>query len=60
MAYPLLFVLNLANGRIWAKVIAVEEAKKFEGITTPLVLIGGDPASDKTCAETLDMALKLL
>ena len=56
----ILFVLNLANGRIWAKVIAVEEAKKFEGITTPLVLIGGDPASDKTCAETLDMALKLL
>ncbi|MDV3278375.1 MAG: hypothetical protein LYZ69_07935 [Nitrososphaerales archaeon] len=56
----ILFILNLANGRIWAKVIAVEEGKKFEGMTTPLMLIGGDPASDKTCKETLDMALKLL
>jgi hypothetical protein len=56
----ILFILNLANGRIWSKVIAVEEGKKFEGITTPLVLIGSGPASNETCKETLDMALKLL
>lgn len=56
----ILFILNLANGRTWAKAFAVEEVKKFSGITTPLALVEGDPASEKTCRETLDMALQLL
>lgn len=55
-----LFVLNLANGRIWAKVIAIDEVRGFEGITTPLMLVENDPASEKACRETLDMALQLL
>ncbi len=55
-----LFVQNLVNGRVWAKVITAEEAKKFERITTPLMLIESDPASEKVCRETLEMALKLL
>jgi hypothetical protein len=56
----ILFVQNLTNGRIWAKVLSVEEQKQFEGITTPLLLIEGDPNSEKICRETLESALKLL
>jgi predicted nucleic acid-binding Zn-ribbon protein len=55
-----LFVQNLANGRVWAKVLSLEEQKEFEGITTPLLLIESDPDSEKICRETLDTALKLL
>ena len=32
----ILFVQNFANGRIWAKVLPVEELKEFTGLTTPL------------------------
>jgi hypothetical protein len=55
-----LFVQNLLNGRIWAKVLAVEELKGFTGLTTPLLLIENDPRAEKTCKETLEMALQLL
>ena len=61
LSLPLiLFVLDLANGRIWAKVIATEEVKRFAGITAPLMLVENDPPSEKACRETLDMALQLL
>ncbi|HEV2139338.1 MAG TPA: hypothetical protein VGR53_10910 [Nitrososphaerales archaeon] len=56
----ILFVRNLLNGRIWAKVLAVEELKAFTGLTTPLMLIENDPRAEKTCKETLEMALQLL
>jgi len=56
----ILFVLNLANGRIWAKVLSVGELREFDGITTPLMLVENDPASEKICRETLEMALQLL
>lgn len=56
----ILFVQNLLNGRIWAKVLAVEELKGFTGLTTPLMLIENDPRAEKTCKETLEMALQLL
>jgi len=55
-----IFVLNLANGRIWAKVLSVGELREFNGITTPLMLVENDPISEKTCRETLEMALQLL
>jgi hypothetical protein len=54
------FILNFVNGRIWAKVIGVEELREFNGLTTPLMLIDEDPAAEKTCRETLEMALRLL
>lgn len=56
----ILFVQNLLNGRIWAKVLAVEELKGFTGLTTPLMLTENDPRAEKTCKETLEMALQLL
>jgi hypothetical protein len=60
-AVPLiLFVMNFTNGRIWAKVIPVNELKDFTGLTTPLMLVEGDPQAEKTCKETLQMALNLL
>jgi hypothetical protein len=56
----ILFVMNFTNGRIWAKVIPVNELKDFTGLTTPLMLVEGDPQAEKTCKETLQMALNLL
>ena len=55
-----LFVMNFTNGRIWAKVIPVNELKDFTGLTTPLMLVESDPQAEKTCKETLQMALNLL
>ena len=60
-AVPLiLFVMGFTNGRIWAKVIPVNELKDFTGLTTPLMLVENDPQAEKTCKETLQMALNLL
>ena len=56
----ILFVMNFTNGRIWAKVIPVNELKEFTGQTTPPMLVEGDPQAAKTCKETLQMALNLL
>ena len=56
----ILFVMNFMNGRIWAKVIPVNELKDFTGQTTPLWLVENDPQSEKACKETLQMALNLL
>ena len=56
----ILFVMNFTNGRIWAKVIPVNELKDFTGQTTPPMLVEGDPQAEKTCKETLQMALNLL
>ena len=56
----ILFVMNFTNGRIWAKVIPVNELKDFRGQTTPPMLVEGDPQAEKTCRETLQMALNLL
>ena len=56
----ILFVMNFTNGRIWAKVIPVSELKDFTGQTTPQMLVEGDPQAEKTCRETLQMALNLL
>ena len=56
----MLFVMNFTNGRIWAKVIPVNELKDFTGQTTPPMLVEGDPQAEKTCKETLQMALNLL
>jgi hypothetical protein len=56
----ILFVMNFTNGRIWAKVIPVNELKDFTGLTTPLMLVENDPQAEKTCKETLQMALNLL
>lgn len=60
-AVPLiLFVMGFTNGRIWAKVIPVNELKDFTGLTTPLMLVENDPQAEKACKETLQMALNLL
>jgi hypothetical protein len=56
----ILFVMNFTNGRIWAKVIPVNELKDFSGQTTPPMLVENDPQAEKTCKETLQMALNLL
>jgi hypothetical protein len=56
----ILFVQNLANGRIWAKVTPVDELKKLGGITTPLMLVDDDSASEKACRESLSNVLQLL
>ncbi len=56
----ILFVRNIANGRIWATVISAENLKDFRGITTPLALVDSDSASEKACKETLEMALQLV
>ena len=56
----ILFVMNFTNGRIWAKVIPVNELKDFTGQTTPPMLVENDPQAEKTCKETLQMALNLL
>ena len=56
----ILFVMNFTNGRIWAKVIPVNELKEFTGQTTPPMLVENDPQAEKTCKETLQMALNLL
>ena len=60
-AVPLiLFVMNFTNGRIWAKVIPVNELKDFTGQTTPPLLVDNNSQAEKTCKETLQMALNLL
>jgi len=56
----IIFVMNLTNGRIWVKVLSVGELREFDGITTPLMLVENDPVSEKSCRETLEMALQLL
>lgn len=56
----ILFVRNIANGRIWATVISTENIKDFRGITTPLALVDSDSAAEKACKETLEMALQLV
>ncbi len=56
----ILFVLNFTNGRIWAKVVSMEELKEFSGLTTPLMVMENDPQAEKACKETLEMALQLL
>ncbi|MDE1818312.1 MAG: hypothetical protein KGI19_06890 [Thaumarchaeota archaeon] len=56
----ILFVRNIANGRIWATVISAENLKEFRGITTPLALVDSDAAAEKACKETLEMALQLV
>ena len=56
----ILFVRNVANGRIWATVISTENLKDFRGITTPLALVDSDSAAEKACKETLEMALHLV
>jgi len=56
----ILFVRNVANGRIWATVISAENLKEFRGITTPLALVDSDSAAEKACKETLEMALQLV
>jgi len=56
----ILFVMNFTNGRIWAKVVPVNELKDFTGQTTPPMLVESDPQAEKTCKETLQMALNLL
>ena len=56
----ILFVMNFTNGRIWAKVIPANELKDFTGQTTPPMLVEGYPQAEKTCKETLQMALNLL
>ena len=56
----ILFIMNFTNGRIWAKVIPVNELMDFTGQTTPPMLVDNDPQAEKTCKETLQMALNLL
>ena len=56
----MLFVFNLVNGRTWAYVIAPDDLKNFKGITTPMMLVESEPASEKVCKDTLTMALRLL
>jgi hypothetical protein len=56
----MLFVFNLVNGRTWAYVIAPDDLKNFKGITTPMMLVESEPASEKACKDTLTMALRLL
>ena len=55
-----LFVENLANGRIWARGISPEELKNFTGITTPLMLVNDDSRSEKDCRDSLTSVLQLL
>lgn len=55
-----LFVENLANGRIWARGISPEELKNFSGITTPLMLVNDDSRSEKDCRDSLTSVLQLL
>ncbi|MGI0086792.1 MAG: hypothetical protein ACREBI_02380 [Nitrosotalea sp.] len=56
----ILFVKNIANGRIWAHVISTEGLKEFRGITTPLTLVDSDSSAEKACKDTLEMALHLV
>jgi hypothetical protein len=56
----ILFVENLANGRIWAYVIPVDEVKDFKGVTTHLMLVNDDPESEKACRDSLTSVLQLL
>jgi hypothetical protein len=56
----ILFVENLANGRIWASVIPQDGVKDFRGVTTPLMLVNGDPESEKACSDSLTSVLQLL
>ena len=56
----ILFVMNFTNGRIWAKVIPVNELKEFTGQTTPPMLVENNTQAARTCKETLQMALNLL
>lgn len=56
----ILFVQNLTNGRIWAKVMPVGELREFNGLTTPLDLVENEPRSERVCRETMEMALQLL
>ena len=60
-AVPLiLFVLNFANGRIWATVIKAEELKEFKGQSTPLWLVENNSQAEQACKDSLKMALELL
>jgi hypothetical protein len=56
----ILFVENLANGRIWATVIPQDGVKDFRGVTTPLMLVNGDPESEKSSSDSLTSVLQLL
>ena len=56
----ILFVLNFANGRVWATVIRVEELKGFTGLTTPLWLVENKPQSEQACKDSLKVTLELL
>jgi len=56
----ILFVRNIANGRLWAHIIPTDGLKDFRGITTPLTLVDSDPSAEKACKDTLDMALQLV
>ena len=56
----ILFVENLANGRVWATVIPQDGVKDFRGVTTPLMLVNGDPESEKACSDSLTSVLQLL
>ena len=56
----ILFVENLANGRVWATVIPKDGVKDFGGVTTPLMLVNDDPESEKACSDSLTSVLQLL
>lgn len=56
----ILFVENLANGRIWAYVIPEDGVKNFKGVTTPLMLVNDDSVSEKACRDSLTSVLQLL
>ena len=56
----ILFVENLANGRVWATVISKDGVKDFGGVTTPLMLVNEDPESEKACSDSLTSVLQLL
>jgi len=56
----ILFVENLVNGRVWATVIPQDGVKDFRGVTTPLMLVNGEPESEKACSDSLMSVLQLL
>ena len=56
----ILFVENLANGRVWATVIPKDGVKDFRGVTTTLMLVNDDSESEKACSDSLTSVLQLL
>ena len=52
--------VSRANGRVWATVIPKDGVKDFRGVTTPLMLVNGDPESEKACSDSLTSVLQLL